>query len=377
MYSLSDYLGMAADRTRRNAFMAGLEATIKPGFSFVDLGAGPALFSLVAARLGADPIYAIEPDASLKTGEELARANGLESRIHFIRDLSTNVTLPERANVIMADLAGAVPLLRTAIPSLIDARERLLAEGGTLMPTQDTLYLALVETDRHYPFDVEALSELGFDLSRGLRCALNAPGRKHVAPEEVLTTSAPWATLAYSNIDSPHASGEGRVTVERAGRANAVCMWFEREVTPGIRFSTGPGEPRTVYSQALLPLEHPLLVEAGEAIDISIMARLVGDDEYIWQWQIRTSDRSKNVETDQTSLHAQPLSLSDLASRERSFVPSLGIEGKIDIFALERMTGEATLEEIAREVLERYPGEVKASKEALDRVAALSARYSR
>ena len=61
---------------------------------------------------------------------EIAAANGFADRIDFFQELSTEVELPERADVIVSDLRGVLPAYQHHIGAIADARERLLAPGG-------------------------------------------------------------------------------------------------------------------------------------------------------------------------------------------------------------------------------------------------------
>src|SRR5947209_410431 len=134
MYSLEAYGKMASDEIRTGAYLEALRRTLTTDSVVVDLGCGPGIFALYACRLGARKVYAIEPSESIQIARDLAEANGLSSRIEFIQDLSTNVTLPERADVIVADLRGVLPFYGASVSSMIDARERFLAPGVTLIP---------------------------------------------------------------------------------------------------------------------------------------------------------------------------------------------------------------------------------------------------
>src|SRR5947209_15717175 len=120
MYSLEGYGKMAADRIRTSAYLTALAKTVKPGSVVVDLGCGPGLFALHACRLGAARVYAIEPSDSIQIARDLAHANGFASRIEFIQELSTHVALPERADLIVADLRGLLPLYCSSLSSMID-----------------------------------------------------------------------------------------------------------------------------------------------------------------------------------------------------------------------------------------------------------------
>jgi hypothetical protein len=52
-------------------------------------------------------------------------------------------------------------------------------------------------------------------------------------------------------------------------------------------------------------------------------------------------------------------------------------DGRLDGLVLSKMSDHVPLEEIAREVLARFPDRFETWEQAFDHVAALSARYSR
>src|SRR5580765_245360 len=137
MYTFREYGTMLSDQVRMDAYLAALRRAVVPGCVVLDLGAGPGIFSLYACRWGARRVYAIEPDESIQLTTELAVANQYADRIMAIRDLSTNITLPEPADVLIADLRGVLPFFGKSIASMIDARERLLSPGGALIPLRD------------------------------------------------------------------------------------------------------------------------------------------------------------------------------------------------------------------------------------------------
>ena len=145
MFSIRDYGDMIADKVRLDPYTYALKAKIGPNSVVLDIGTGAGIHALLACKFGARKVYAIEPNDAIHLARELAQANGFADRIEFIQDISTHVTLPERADVIVSDLRGVLPLYGQHIPSIIDARQRHLAPGGTLIPPRDTVWASLVE----------------------------------------------------------------------------------------------------------------------------------------------------------------------------------------------------------------------------------------
>ncbi|HEX6283874.1 MAG TPA: 50S ribosomal protein L11 methyltransferase, partial [Pyrinomonadaceae bacterium] len=89
MYSLHFYGRMIADRVRTDAYAEALRRSVKPDSIVLDLGCGPGLFALLACKLGARRVYAVEPNNAINIAREAAAANGFADRIEFFQSLST------------------------------------------------------------------------------------------------------------------------------------------------------------------------------------------------------------------------------------------------------------------------------------------------
>ena len=104
MYSIGDYGDMIADKVRMDPYVYALKAVIEPDSVVLDIGTGAGMHALLACKFGARKVYAIEPNDAIHLARELAKENGFADRIEFFQDVSTHVSLPEKANVIVSDL---------------------------------------------------------------------------------------------------------------------------------------------------------------------------------------------------------------------------------------------------------------------------------
>ena len=138
-YSIQSYGEMITDGPRMQAYTDALTRSVFPGCVVLDIGAGTGIFSMLACQLGAGEVHAVEPDDSIQVARAIAAENDFSDRITFHQSLSTEINLTKRADVIISDLRGILPLLQHHIPSIIDARERLLAPAGCLIPESDDL----------------------------------------------------------------------------------------------------------------------------------------------------------------------------------------------------------------------------------------------
>src|SRR5271155_4523900 len=150
MYSLDEFGDMNADSLRFTAYSEAIQKAVRPDDIVVDLGCGPGIFALLACRAGAKRVYAIDAGEVIHFARQLAVANGFADRIEFLHGDSRQIELAERANVIVSDVRGALPLFADALPSIEDARERFLTPGGAQIPLRDTIYAAIVETPEFY-----------------------------------------------------------------------------------------------------------------------------------------------------------------------------------------------------------------------------------
>jgi protein arginine N-methyltransferase 1 len=382
MYSIFAYCTMIADRVRMEAYTQALRQSITPDTVVLDIGTGTGIFALLACQFGARRVYAIEPDDAIQAGRDIARANGYADRIEFIQDVSTQVELPERAGVVISDMRGILPLLQQHIPSIVDARQRLLVPGGKLIAERDTCWAAVVEAPELYrrhtvPWDD---NDYGLDMDAVRRILINTWRKGRVTPEQLLVEPQCWATLDYATVESPDLRGEATWTVTRAGTAHGLIVWFDSILAEGISMTNAPGAPELIYGSAFFPWTQPVALAVGDTVSVVLGADLIGED-YIWRWDTQVLDQGQTAHVkagfNQTTFYGAPVALAQLHKRAASHVPSLSEDGQIDQLILALMERGTSLGETARQVLERFPRRFTTWEEALTRVGDLSEKYNR
>jgi protein arginine N-methyltransferase 1 len=370
---------MLADSGRVNAYAEAITTAARPGDVVVDIGCGAGLFSLLACRAGARRVFAIEADECIQVARELAIANGLGDVIEFFQSDSSRTELPERANVIVSDIRGALPLFRDAISALEDARHRFLIPGGIMIPQRDILKAALIEAPDFYskltaPWGIQLA---GLDLSSPLLQILNQVHSENFRSEQLVTAPLDWGVLDYTVGAQTRVQNELDFDVTRAGTIHGVCVWFEAKLFGNIGYSSQPGS-RSVHGQMFLPWLKPVEVEAGTKIHVGLHADLIAGD-YVWRWEAQTHGTSLHPAIDfaQSTFQGATFSLQSLRRRELNHVPALSDVGQAELWILERMKGDATLQSIAQDAFEQFPVLFRTWQAAFHLVAELSARLSR
>jgi SAM-dependent methyltransferase len=284
MYSLQFYGRMIADR-RMDAYVAALRETVRRDSVVMDLGCGPGVLALIACKLGARRVYAVEPENVIGLAREAAAANGFSHRIEFFENLSTEIAVPEPATIIVSDLRGVLPWFQQHIPSIIDARKRLLARGGVLIPHRDILWAAVVEAPEQYEELVGPWQSNKFelDLTAGTRLITNTWRKTPLTPEQFLTEPIRWATVDYYEVNSPDIRAEISWRASRNATAHGFAVWFDSELIEGIGFSNHPGAQQMIYGTGLFPFTRPVEISEGEQIKLRLAADFVQND-YVWRW---------------------------------------------------------------------------------------------
>jgi protein arginine N-methyltransferase 1 len=384
MYNVSAYGFMIADNARMDAYAEALRRAVKPDSVVLDIGAGTGIFSLLACRFGARKVYAIEPDDAIRVAREIAAANGYSDRIEFIQKLSTEVTLPELADVVISDMRGLLPFLGRHISNVADARERLLKPGGTLIGQRDDIRAAIVEAEETYKEYLGPWEKYDFDMTAARRIVTNTIGwtiRKDTS-EILLAEPRLWATLDYSTISEPNVAGELSFDCSRDGTAHGVLVWFDATTAEGVGFSNAPGaeNPARVYGRCFFPWTRPVELRKGDQVDARLDVRLVGAD-YVYQWEttIRSSLEPRQVKAhfNQSTFYGEALSLDGLRRQSDAYIPELNPDGLMDHYILSQMSARTPLGEIAKQLTERFPDKFARWQDALTRVGELARRYSK
>lgn len=380
MYSILDYGHMIADEIRMKAYSEALKQTVRPGSVVLDVGTGTGVFAILACKLGASRVYAVEPGSAIQVARELASANGFADRIRFFEAPMEEVELSERVDVLISDMRGVLPFAGTQLRVVAEARDRFLKPGGTMIPLRDEIWAAPIEAPDLYRRNVESWVEnrWGVDMAPARKLVVNSPWSASSIRPALLGDPLRVGMLDYHDLRDPSLRSQVRWPITHPGTAHAFLLWFKATLAEGIEFSTGPDGEELVYGRICLPLAQPVEVAEGDGCDLTLGARLVGDD-YIFTWDSVFSDRevrrTKRACFSQSSFMGNPLSKAALSTRAPSRAPGLNLRGRVDRTALGLMAEGMTLENIARRLSKKYPDRFPTTQEALIRVSVLSATY--
>jgi len=367
---------MIADTVRTGAYAEALRRAVKAGSVVLDIGTGTGIWALLACKFGARRVYATEPGDAIYVAREIAAANGWSDRIEFIQRLSTEVTLPERVDVVVAEIHGVLPLSGQSVLSVVDARHRFLAPSGIVIPRHEALWMAVAEAPELHLRYVSPWDEgcYGLDMRAALARATNVWDRGRVKAAQLLTEPKCWTILDYMTLESPDVHGESTLTASRAGTAHGLTLWFDATLAEGVEFSNAPGAPELMFGRAFFPWPKPVGIGVGDTVAVAVHAKLVGDD-YVWLWESRVLAQGDPAKVKagfkQSTFWSGSFSPARLRRYASDHVPALNEDGRIDRFVLTSVDGETALGEIARRASLRFPARFAGWEDAVAYVGAL------
>jgi len=377
---LDEHRQYLSDGPRVSALAAAVARVVKPGDVVVDLGAGTGILGLLACRAGARRVYAIEEGGMIEIARAICRANGFEDRVVFVRGLSTNVDLPEKADVVVADQIGRFGFDAGLLEYFADARARFLAPSGTTIPSSIALQAAPVQADAEWQrvafWDRPAA---GFAVTPAAAIARNTGYPARFARAHLLAGEATLCTLDASARIASAIKADVCVRAARAGTLHGIGGWFRAVLAEGITMSNGPlAESRIDRSNVFFPLARPVALEAGDAIRMAF--RILPADLIVsWTvevWRGAADARRLVVRDSHSTLDGMLLPREELARTSLAFVPKRSPRADARLSVLELCDGIRPLGDIEREVYRRHQDLFRSPDDAAIFVAEVVTRYS-
>ncbi|MCI0372596.1 MAG: methyltransferase domain-containing protein [candidate division NC10 bacterium] len=372
------YRRMLADRVRLRAFHRAIRATVRPGDVVVEIGAGLGTYSFFAARAGARRVYAIEADPEVcRLAVSLAEQNGLADRVSFRRGYSTDIELPERADVAIFEDYTSFFFSSRIRGLLRDIRSRLLKRDGRLLPCAVDLYVAGGGEARVYRELGLGRTRpdrlFGLDFSETRRLGANLPVRVEAAARHLLTPPLRCVRLDLRRGEDFSFAFAGQARAGRDGLLRGVLGWMDLELAPGLRLSCSPLRPRTVWGQIFYPFADPLRVRAREPLKIGLeLIFPSGVSRYLQRWTVSTGAEYREGNT----FAGVPFSEQSLNGESASTKGKLGPRSRVLLTVLSELREETSYGNVAAALVKKHPRLFESRDDALAAVVRLAPAIS-
>jgi hypothetical protein len=201
--------------------------------------------------------------------------------VEVLHARSQDVELPERADVLITETVGNLGFDEQILPTVLDARQRLLAPHARIIPARIALMTAPVDAARVHEREVAFWSAPRYGIDFSLVRTFAANQVRIIEIDDILAPAAPLVEIDLATAASPAINGAARFTIVRDGVMHGFAGWFAAMLAEDIRVSNEPPLRTPNWRQALLPLEEGVAVARGDDVALQIESA----DGLNWRWR--------------------------------------------------------------------------------------------
>ena len=349
---LEEHFGYLADRVKIERYQQAINRAVQPDHVVVDLGCGSGVLGLMALRAGARKVFFVEEGAVMEIARQTVTAAGFADRAEFFPVNSFQLTLPERADIVICDHVGYFGFDYGILDLLADARRRFLHQDGIVIPAEINVLLAPIESDecskqvtRWQDGSVAA------DFAWVASTAANTKHAVQIDDSALLADAATLATRPLGATYEPYLAWTAEFEIRRSGRLDGVAGWFDCQIFENVRMNNSPqADDALQRSKAFLPLEEPVQVEAGESIKVTIMNRHL---DHVLGWVVEFPRSGKRIA--QNTFNSFLLDRSALVRAHPERVAGLNERGTARKIVLSYCDGKRTIAEVQALVAKHWP----------------------
>lgn len=271
------HVPMMNDRRRNSAYFAALESAIAPDSEVFEIGTGAGLVAMMAAKLGAKRVTTCEAVPLIAAAaQRIVAENGYANSVKVIPRRSVDIDVGDdlggKADILVAEIFSSELLGEHVLPSIEDAKRRLLKPQGRVVPAAGSIMVALfgdgelarnLVVDNTLDFDLQHFNALISEKQVTARTDLNVA---------MLSDDIEAFRFEFQRDDSfPGQTRSLDIPVKAAGRCYGIIQWIRLQMTDAIRFENHPSEhaPVSNWQYCTYVFAQPLDVRPGQIAVVS------------------------------------------------------------------------------------------------------------
>lgn len=272
---LREHRGYLSDERKVAAYRAALSEVVRPGDVVLDLGAGTGLLGYLACEAGAKSVIAVDGGDIIDLARRIAADNGYGDRITHLRALSTAARVDTAVDVVVCDQIGGLVHDAGILTCFADARRRLMAPGGRLVPEAFRIFVAPVTCDAgREAVEFWSSRPAGIDVAAARTVATNTETRYDLTADDVTALSPGAAVAAFAADHDDPIGGAASFAVQEAGRFDGFLGWFEATMSPSVTMTNSPwAEDRIDRWCNFYPVDTAIDVRPGDRVEARLDIR--------------------------------------------------------------------------------------------------------
>jgi len=361
---IQNYRHLLNDKKRIKAFRRAINTLVNTNNSVAEIGAGLGTYSFFAIQNGASPVYAIEMGDIYYTAQKIAQKNGLESRVNFIHDKSTQVNLPQKVDYLIMEDYRPFFLYKGLENTIKDARNRFLAPDGRFIPNRIILYICPVQSKELWNkvalWERKSKKLYDIDWSYTTKLSFNQLHQTGDSKMKLLGKKSKIKNINLSQDNDFTFKFQTNAKIKQAGIIHGLVGWWDCYFTPEQYFSNSPIGPKNTWGQTFFPIRKPLKVEKNQQIHIGLYTLESQHSGKInYKWWIQNEKKREGHNTFQGSTTP----LEKILNQNINNKPKLNQKGKIAKYILQNI-GDKSFQQLAQDIQNRYSNYFNSQSEA-------------
>ena len=273
------HVPMMNEQNRNQAYFDALKAVIKSDSSVFEIGTGSGLLAMMAAKLGAKQVTTCESVPLIaETAQQIIADNKYEKTINVIAKKSTDINigadLEAKADILVSEIFSSELLGEHVLPSLEDAKKRLLKPNGKVIPAAGSMMIGLFTGDDIYR-NLRVKDAFGFNLQGFNKIVSNKRmiARNDLNIELLSDGVAVFSFDFEGESDFPAQSKTLEIIVKSAGICYGLVQWMRLDMNGDqkILFENHPSQTSKVsnWQQCAYLFDAPIDVKAGQIVVVN------------------------------------------------------------------------------------------------------------
>ena len=273
------HVPMMNEQNRNQAYFDALKAVVTDKSTVFEIGAGSGLLAMMAAKLGAKQVTTCETVPLIaETAQQIIKDNHFENTINVIAKKSTDIALdqdmPAQADILVSEIFSSELLGEHVLPSLEDAKRRLLKPQGQVIPAAGSIMIGLftgddikrnLMVDDTFGFNLQSFNTIVSNKRMIARNDLNI---------ELLSDGIEAFNFDFEGEDCfPVQSKALRIPVTKAGRCYGLVQWMKLDMNGDrkVMFENHPSQTSKVsnWQQCAYLFNTPIEVKVGQVVVVN------------------------------------------------------------------------------------------------------------
>ena len=270
------HVPMMNEQHRNQAYFDALKAVVTDKSTVFEIGTGSGLLAMMAAKLGAKQVTTCESVPLIaETAQQIIKDNHFEKTINVIAKKSTDIEIgkdmPMQADILVSEIFSSELLGEHVLPSLEDAKRRLLEPQGKVIPAAGSIMIGLFTGD-DIKRNLLVEDSFGFKLQHFNTIVSN---KRMIARNdlniELLSDGIKAFNFDFEGEDYfPAESKTLQIPVKTAGRCYGLVQWMRLDMNGDqkVMFENHPSQTSKVsnWQQCAYLFDAPIDVKVGQVV---------------------------------------------------------------------------------------------------------------